>query len=69
MNYWIVKANYSLELLRNFTGVEGEKLAIWEASWEIPCGRGDLKKGVGQKKEFRRERRLKSSLLAGSSYF
>ena len=26
MNYWIVKANYSLELLRNFTG-EGRKNA------------------------------------------
>lgn len=28
VNYWTVKANYSLELLRNFTGREGETLAI-----------------------------------------
>lgn len=56
INFWIVKADYSLELLRNLKGEERREGGNLRSKLRIFLCKGGLKMVVGRKKEFRRER-------------
>lgn len=69
MNYGTKEADHSLELLGNLTAEERTEAGNLSSITGNFLGRGDQKKVVSQKKEFRRERGFSSLHWQGGSHF